>query len=126
MPSKLKHATAFDACCRCNTSWACKVTGKSKPLVSADGTSLQRSDSSHLQFPDRCQMQVGHICMQVFADLGVLTPTEVDDAISIEFNPVRIALDGSAEIETSNILNCGVSPRKVLDFVKRRFLDHGG
>ena len=67
-----------------------------------------------------------HHAAQVFADLGILTPSEVHEVISIEFNPVRIALAGSAEIETRDILNCGVSPRKVLEFVKRRFLNNGG
>ena len=67
-----------------------------------------------------------YIALQVFAELGILTQAELDDVISIEFNPVRIALAGSAEIETRDILNCGVSPRKVLEIVKERFVARGG
>ena len=63
---------------------------------------------------------------QVFVDLGVLTQQEIDEAIAVEFNPVRIALAGSEIIETRDILNCGVSPRVVLQFVKQRFLQMGG
>lgn len=64
--------------------------------------------------------------LQVFADCGILTPDEVEEVITIEFNPVRMAFAGQAAIETRDILNCGVSPRRVLDIVKRRFLQHGG
>lgn len=57
---------------------------------------------------------------------GLLTPSEVEEVVVSEFNPVRVAFEGVAEIVTRDILNCGVSPRKLLEVLKRRFLDAGG
>lgn len=43
-----------------------------------------------------------------------------------EFNPVRMGFKGISEITTRDVLNCGVSPERLLDVVKQRFLDAGG
>jgi lycopene cyclase CruP len=64
--------------------------------------------------------------LQAFVDEGLMTVGEVDDVIVAEFNPVRVAFEGVAEIITRDILNCGVSPRKLLELLKRRFLGAGG
>lgn len=64
--------------------------------------------------------------MQAFVDEGLLTIQEVEEVIVSEFNPVRVGFEGVAEIVTRDILNCGVSPRELLEVLKRRFLDAGG
>ena len=38
----------------------------------------------------------------------------------------RVALQGSREIVTTNVLNCGVYPVCLLESVKQRFLAAGG
>lgn len=39
---------------------------------------------------------------------------------------MRIGFAGGPEILTTDILNCGASPRRLVEIVKRRFLGAGG
>lgn len=64
--------------------------------------------------------------LQAFVDEGILTPAEIEEIIVSSFNPVRVKFEGIAEILTENILNCGVSPRRLLQILKSRFLQSGG
>lgn len=64
--------------------------------------------------------------MQPFVSEGILTAEEVDELIISEFNPVRVAFEGIAEIVTDDILNCGISPKRLVEILKQRFLDSGG
>lgn len=41
---------------------------------------------------------------------GLLSTDEVDECISIEFNPVRAGFHGSQEVWTRDVLNLGVKP----------------
>jgi hypothetical protein len=68
----------------------------------------------------------GPLFLQVFIGLGLLTEAELEEVLVSEFNPVRIGFQGVGEILTTDILNCGVCPRILLDILKRRFLDAGG
>ena len=58
--------------------------------------------------------------------LGLLSEPELEQVLVSEFNPVRMGFAGRAEIITRDVLNCGASPRVLLDILKRRFQDAGG
>lgn len=64
--------------------------------------------------------------MQAFTDEQILTSEEVDEVIISAFNPVRVKFEGIAEIVTEDILNCGVSPKRLLEILKLRYLQAGG
>ena len=64
--------------------------------------------------------------LQAFVDERILTRAEVDEVIVSSFNPVRVKFEGIAEIVTEDILNCGVSPKRLLEILKTRFLHSGG
>lgn len=55
-----------------------------------------------------------------------MTAEEVEEVIISEFNPVRVGFEGITEIVTRDILNCGVSPKRILELLKNRFLSKGG
>ena len=67
-----------------------------------------------------------NVLLQVFVDHGLLTPEELEEVLVSEFNPVRMGFRGITEITTRDVLNCGVSPERLLDIVKQRFLEAGG
>lgn len=58
--------------------------------------------------------------------MGLLTQAEVDEVLISEFNPVRVGFKGFGEIVTIDVLNCGASPKILLEIVKSRFLQAGG
>ena len=64
--------------------------------------------------------------LQVFIEMGLLSETELEEVLVSEFNPVRMGFEGISEITTTNVLNCGVSPKLLLNIVKERFLAAGG
>ena len=68
----------------------------------------------------------GSRAAQVFIDHGLLTSEELEEVLVSEFNPVRMGFRGITEITTRDVLNCGVSPERLLDIVKQRFQDAGG
>ena len=72
-----------------------------------------------------CSLKLG-LFVQPFVSEGILTEAEVEDVIVSEFNPVRVAFENISEITTTNILNCGVSPRCMIELLKQRFLRAGG
>lgn len=72
------------------------------------------------------EWNIGRKEMKVFVELGLITAAEMEEAIVSEFNPVRVALHGSPEIVTTDVLNCGVYPVRLLESVKQRFLGAGG
>ena len=45
---------------------------------------------------------------------GLLTTEEVEDCISITFNPVRAGFHGSQDVWTRDVLNLGVKPDKLI------------
>ena len=61
--------------------------------------------------------------------LGLLTESELESAISIEFNPMRVGFHGSKEedqIVVNDILNVGVAPDRLIGILKEKFLKLGG
>lgn len=64
--------------------------------------------------------------MQAFTEEQILTSQEADEVIISAFNPVRVKFEGIAEIVTEDILNCGVSPKRLLEILKSRYLKAGG
>lgn len=58
---------------------------------------------------------------------GVLTADEAEDCISIEFNPVRACFGEDGEdVTVRDVLNLGVSPKKLIDRAKENFEKLGG
>ncbi|GAQ77784.1 Hypothetical protein KFL_000030600 [Klebsormidium nitens] len=64
--------------------------------------------------------------MQSLVEMGVLTQEEVEDSISIEFNPGRCGFYNGTQILVNDVLNLGVSPAKLIESAKRRFVERGG
>jgi lycopene cyclase CruP len=62
----------------------------------------------------------------VFVELGLLTPEELDQAISSEFNPVRVSFMGGEDVWVEDVLNTGVNPIYLLEKLKQKFLAAGG
>jgi lycopene cyclase CruP len=58
--------------------------------------------------------------------LNLLTQAELDRVISSEFNPVRVGFAGGEDIWVRDVLNTGVSPVRLLELVKQKFLESGG
>jgi len=57
---------------------------------------------------------------------GLLTAAELEEAITTEFNPIRIGFPEMDDIWVEDVLNLGVSPEILLERMKLRFLDKGG
>ncbi|KAK9856812.1 hypothetical protein WJX84_011164 [Apatococcus fuscideae] len=64
--------------------------------------------------------------MQVFVELGLLSDADLEKVLVTEFNPVRMGFEGSTEIITHDVLNCGVLPSCMVALVKHKFLQAGG
>ena len=64
--------------------------------------------------------------LQVLLELDLLTENQLEDAIATEFNPNRIQFHGGDPIWVKDILNLGVSPRRLLEKLKASFLEAGG
>ncbi|KAJ3707562.1 hypothetical protein LUZ61_011267 [Rhynchospora tenuis] len=58
--------------------------------------------------------------------VGVLSNDEAEYVIASEFNPNRCGFENKGDIWVQDILNLGVSPAKLLDVVKKRFISLGG
>ena len=59
-------------------------------------------------------------------EAGLLTAAELEDAITSEFNPVRVGFAGGADLWVNDCLNIGVSPRKLLAAARARLEALGG
>jgi len=64
--------------------------------------------------------------LQVFLELNLLTPEELDEAIATEYNPARVSFLGGEEVWVKDVLNIGVDPVYLLETLKLRFLAAGG
>ncbi|MEB3224609.1 MAG: FAD-binding oxidoreductase [Synechococcus sp.] len=64
--------------------------------------------------------------LQTLLELELLTETELKEIIATEFNPLRIQFHGGEPLWVENILNIGVSPKRLLDILKEKFLTWGG
>jgi lycopene cyclase CruP len=61
-----------------------------------------------------------------FVAIGLLDKTELAAVISSEFNPVRVGFNGGADIWVEDVLNIGVSPARLLETLKQKFINAGG
>ncbi|MBF2026874.1 MAG: FAD-binding oxidoreductase [Oscillatoriales cyanobacterium C42_A2020_001] len=64
--------------------------------------------------------------LEVFVTLGLLTETELEQAIATEYNPARISFLGGEDVWVEDVLNVGVDPVFLLETLKQRFLEWGG
>jgi lycopene cyclase CruP len=64
--------------------------------------------------------------LQTFIDLGLLTSSELAQAIATEYNPARIQFGSGRPIWVRDVLNLGVDPVYLLDILKQKFLAAGG
>ncbi|KAI7837968.1 hypothetical protein COHA_008271 [Chlorella ohadii] len=64
--------------------------------------------------------------MEELVELGMLSQQDVEDSISIEFNPVRVGFAGGSDLWTRDVLNLGVSPARLVAAARARFEAAGG
>lgn len=64
--------------------------------------------------------------LSTFKELGLLTPEELEKAITTEYNPARVSFSGHKEIWVKDVLNLGIDPIFLLDSLKTKFLQAGG
>ncbi|CAI5932415.1 unnamed protein product [Closterium sp. NIES-64] len=64
--------------------------------------------------------------VQELVAMGVLTAGEVEDAIAVTFNPCRCGFAGGEDMWVRDILNLGISPARLIEAAKQRFLALGG
>ncbi|XP_068656029.1 uncharacterized protein [Aristolochia californica] len=64
--------------------------------------------------------------LQELVEVGVLSESDIQEAISVKFNPNRCGFEGKGDIWVKDILNLGVSPAKLIEVMKRRFISFGG
>jgi lycopene cyclase CruP len=69
--------------------------------------------------------------LQTMVKLRLITEEEMDAVIVSSWNPSRIAFAGAkdeplTELFVRDVLNCGVSPRALIDIVRARFEANGG
>ena len=57
---------------------------------------------------------------------GLLTESEVEDAIISEFNPNRVTFKEGEDVWVNDILNIGVAPDKLIRRMKEQFVKNGG
>ncbi len=58
--------------------------------------------------------------------IGLLNESELTAVISSEFNPVRVGFKGGKDIWVEDVLNIGVSPMRLLETLKQKFINAGG
>ncbi|KAK9151590.1 hypothetical protein Syun_009899 [Stephania yunnanensis] len=59
-------------------------------------------------------------------DVGILTKDDINQVTAAKFNPNRCGFQGKGEIWVEDILNLGVSPAKLIEIMKKRFISLGG
>ncbi|CAL0307518.1 unnamed protein product [Lupinus luteus] len=60
------------------------------------------------------------------AEVGVLEENDIERVTSVKCNPNRCGFERKGDIWVEDILNLGVSPVKLIDIVKKRFMSLGG
>ncbi|KAL5571241.1 hypothetical protein UlMin_020838 [Ulmus minor] len=58
--------------------------------------------------------------------VGILVEDDIEQVTSSKFNPNRCGFEGKGDIWVENILNLGISPAKLIEIVKNRFISLGG
>ncbi|XWS47406.1 hypothetical protein CRYUN_Cryun14cG0149500 [Craigia yunnanensis] len=59
-------------------------------------------------------------------EAGILDEDDIEEATAVSFNPNRCRFENKGEIWVEDILNLGVSPVKLIEIVKKRFISLGG
>ncbi|XVE72431.1 hypothetical protein DITRI_Ditri11bG0039000 [Diplodiscus trichospermus] len=59
-------------------------------------------------------------------EAGILDEDDIEEATAVSFNPNRCGFENRGEIWVEDILNLGVSPVKLIEIVKKRFISLGG
>jgi flavin-dependent dehydrogenase len=59
-------------------------------------------------------------------EAGALSVEDAEASVSIEFNPVRAGFHGYKDVWTTDVLNLGVSPEKLIEGARRAFESAGG
>ena len=59
-------------------------------------------------------------------ELNVLSQAQLEGCISREFNPVQAAFHGSQKVVTKDVLNLGVSPKKLIEHTVENYKKMGG
>ncbi|KAE9614931.1 putative lycopene beta-cyclase [Lupinus albus] len=60
------------------------------------------------------------------AEVGILEEDDIERVTSVKFNPNRCGFERKGDIWVEDILNLGVSPVKLIEIVKERFISLGG
>jgi lycopene cyclase CruP len=64
--------------------------------------------------------------LKSFLELELLTPKQLEETISTEYNPARVSFYEGYELWVKNVLNIGVNPVLLLDYLKNKFINLGG
>lgn len=64
--------------------------------------------------------------LEVFLELNLLSPTQLNQAIASQYNPARVSFFQGYELWVRDVLNIGVDPVFLLDTLKTKFLADGG
>ncbi|KDP30789.1 hypothetical protein JCGZ_13732 [Jatropha curcas] len=59
-------------------------------------------------------------------EVGIFSEDDIDQATATKFNPNRCGFEDKGEIWVEDILNLGVSPVKLIEIMKKRFISLGG
>ncbi|CAO2163330.1 unnamed protein product [Urochloa humidicola] len=59
-------------------------------------------------------------------EIGILSEAELEQIISSDFNPNGCGFEDKGEIWVENVLNLGISPAKLVETMKERFVSSGG
>ncbi|KAB2022455.1 hypothetical protein ES319_D07G212300v1 [Gossypium barbadense] len=59
-------------------------------------------------------------------EAGILDEDDIEEVTAVSFNPNRCGFENKGEIWVEDILNLGVSPVKLIEIVKKRFVSFGG
>uniref|UniRef100_A0A7R9VAJ3 Lycopene beta-cyclase n=1 Tax=Chlamydomonas euryale TaxID=1486919 RepID=A0A7R9VAJ3_9CHLO len=64
--------------------------------------------------------------LQVLVSLNLLTPAELQACVETEFNPIRVGFKGGEDLWVRDVLNLGVSPLRLLEVLRKKFVAAGG
>ncbi|KAG9439879.1 hypothetical protein H6P81_020044 [Aristolochia fimbriata] len=64
--------------------------------------------------------------LRELVEVGVLAESDIQEVISMKFNPNRCGFEGKGDIWVKDILNLGVSPAKLVEVMKMHFISLGG
>jgi hypothetical protein len=75
--------------------------------------------ASHPWAPTTSPPALTYTCLQVFQDLGVLTAEEVETAVTTTYPGVRLGVARGPAYSVGGVMDCGVSPHRLLEAVTR-------